>query len=308
MEKIFPNIQVHPILIPPYLFRDRFNEINSYFEMNPSMFMDEEGNVTLLIRNVNYRKFTDKRFIIYQNHSNTIYTLMKGVITEGKPLTLDTFICETITNDYGLPSYPSYWYGVEDIRFITSSTILGIVPELHTGGKPSLFRASLSDDNRFHSFSQCKPYDHAEKNWLPFIDEEGKEKVIYSVSPFIIKSIEEKESKRIELPEETSQLLEGYHGSTNGIPYQKNSRLFLIHVNQHRVYHRWLLYDLLEQKIHVSEPFVFFQYSYIEFPLSLCNFQNRIFVSMGVNDNKAMVLELSLPEIESYLSIQNKES
>jgi hypothetical protein len=37
---------------------------------------------------------------------------------------------------------------------------------------------------------------------------------------------------------------------------------------------------------------VFFAHSYIEFPCSLCEYNDTLFVSLGLNDDKAFVLEL----------------
>ena len=90
-----------------------------------------------------------------------------------------------------------------------------------------------------------------------------------------------------ELPE-----LVGYHGSTNGVPYMGDHRLFLIHVNRERSFHRWLLFHPSKKTVQVSDEFTFFQHSYIEFPVSLCEYAGKLYVSMGVNDEAAYILEI----------------
>jgi hypothetical protein len=88
--------------------------------------------------------------------------------------------------------------------------------------------------------------------------------------------------------------LEGYHGSTNGIVYMGDYRLFLVHVNRERTYHRWLLFHPSKKTVEVSDEFVFFQHSYIEFPLSLCDHGETLYVSLGVNDEAGYILEIDV--------------
>jgi hypothetical protein len=71
-----------------------------------------------------------------------------------------------------------------------------------------------------------------EKNWMPFIPKNSDPKVIYSLHPFKIKSIESEDFEEIQLSEWIKQKIEGYHGSTNGIPYNNQTILFLIHLSQ----------------------------------------------------------------------------
>ena len=118
--------------------------------------------------------------------------------------------------DFWLTSFPKLH--IEDVRFIDNKTILAIVPELNVNGKPSIFKASI-DDNNINNFEDCYP-NKIEKNWMPYDD-----KVIYSVSPFMIKSIEEDCLTEIPVSEKNKIKLAGYHGSTNGITINKNERL-----------------------------------------------------------------------------------
>jgi hypothetical protein len=58
--------------------------------------------------------------------------------------------------------------------------------------------------------------------------------------------------------------------------------------------------DYENKQISVSKEFVFFKYSYIEFPTNLCLFDNRIFISLGVNDIKAFIIEILINELEIF--------
>jgi hypothetical protein len=194
------------------------------------------------------------------------------------------------------PSYPTYWLGMEDIRFCDASTILLTVPEKNPSGNPCIFRGTL-EGSQIHSITRCNP-SHVEKNWMPFTTVEGISKVIYSVQPFQIKDILT-DSKEL-IPFNTPDL-EGYHGSTNGIVFEDTWRLFLIHTNKERSYHRWFLYNPDTMEVRYSKPFIFFQYSYIEFPCSLCEYNGTIYISLGVNDDKAYILTVEKAEISSWI-------
>jgi hypothetical protein len=170
------------------------------------------------------------------------------------------------------------------------------VPELHPGGKPAIFQAKLQD-NVISDFISCKPNITSEKNWMPFLDD-NVNKVIYSLNPFIIKSIDKDDLEEIYVPEYNKKLLNGYHGSTNGIFLNEYERLFLIHINKETTIHRWLLFNVKTKTIILSEEFVFFKNSYLEFTCSLSKYNERIFISLGVNDDKAYIIETNIEDIE----------
>ena len=286
---------IHPIIVPPSCFRDNFGKINALFSMNPSLFITKYGDVYILIRNINYRKFQDKQFTIYGNGSTSTYFLLKGNIDENKPLDLDSFIYMDININYNKNTYSTYWRGVEDIRFISQDSLLAIIPELNVNGNPSIFKATFNPiSSEINSFIECYP-NYTEKNWMPYTDDNNKEKVIYSLHPFKIKSIEEDDLTEICILDD----LITYHGSSNGILYKGNYRLFLIHSNKEKVYSAFILFDPTINDIILSKPFLFFKYSYIEFTCSLSIYNDRIFVSLGVNDSSAYIIELERRAIDN---------
>jgi hypothetical protein len=291
----------YPIIIPLKMYIDKHGEYNSFHDMNPSMHIDSDGNVKILVRSVNYRKFYDKKFTMYENYSKSLYTLLSGKINNNELLNLDNFEIKDILYDYLIPTYPTYWKGIEDIRFINATSILAIIPECNESGNPSIFRATL-ENNIIHSFISCKP-NVIEKNWMPYTDDNNNQMVIYSLNPFKIKQIEGEVFTEITFSEEITKQLESYHGSTNGVKYRPLNKkdgfnLFLIHKNADKTYHRWLLYNFKTNEIILSKEFHFFKYSYIEFPVSLAIFNERIFISLGVNDDKAFIVETAKESIE----------
>lgn len=311
MLTIFPIYCTHPLICPQKRFTDMYGHKNAYFETNPSMHISEEGDVTVLIRRVNYRKFHDRSFVIFTHKPDSSYVIARGSLAadEESPFDVNQLTYESLTVDYNLPTYPSYWTGVEDIRFINGESVLTTVPELDYRGQPTIFRATL-EKSRLHTFLQCSPSETTEKNWMPFHEEE-RNYVIYQIYPFKIKSvinptfyIPTQDSPPIEIED-----LRGYHGSTNGIPFtavgfgEQSGTLFLIHKNvDDHVEHRWIFINMKTGLFMYSAPFRWFKHAYIEFPCSLCIWKTRVFVSLGVNDDKAYILELRTEDIQASLA------
>lgn len=288
-DTLFPTLTAQPLFVPQRQFVDAYGNPNAYIPMNPSMYI-KDGQVTVLVRCINYRKYKDKQFTLYEKpHSISRYFCLRGFI--GKKIEfVSTEECKVETS---LPSYPTYWKGLEDIRFVTGDQILTTVPEYTPSGNPTIFRASLTGST-VHSFEQCEP-NQVEKNWMPYMHE-GEAHVVYSVNPFCVKGVKD-DTRRI-ISEDP--VLQGWHGSTNGIPWN-GGVLFLIHVNRDVSYHRWLLFDPGAGSVKYSEEFTFFKNTYIEFPCSLCVWEGRVFVSMGVNDDSAFLVEVAAADIERWV-------
>jgi predicted GH43/DUF377 family glycosyl hydrolase len=303
MSLILSKTGIHPIILPQQYFKDRFQQSNAFLEMNPSMHIDEQGKVTILVRCINYRKFYNKQFTMYEPHSQSNYKILTGTIQPNSPLDLDQCTVQDLQYHTILPTYPTYWKGMEDIRFITSNTLLVTLPECNPNGNPSIFHATL-EDNQIHIIEACKP-DYQEKNWMPYPTTNGFS-VIYSVDPFIIKDWKTESKTQVIISNEIASEIKGYHGSTNGIAFEQNY-LFLIHVNRERSYHRWLLFDPTKHTVQVSDEFIFFAHSYIEFPVSICQYADQIFISMGVNDDKAMIVETQITDIQSLFPLHRSK-
>ena len=281
---MYPVKRVVPLVFPKHQYKDRFGEPNAFVDMNPSMFIRPDGQLTVLVRRVNYRKYADKQFSLASYPSQSKYLVATGSVTD-----LTRWHLEPLRVHYGMMTYPTYWSGPEDIRFVAENQVIATIPECNPTGNPAIFQGRL-EGAVMNSVEPCYPND-IEKNWMPYTDSMGQQRVIYSLSPLCIKHIRTPETERVEcnLPE-----LKGYHGSTNGIVYMGDYRLFLVHVNRERTYHRWLLFHPSKKTVEVSDEFVFFQHSYIEFPLSLCDHGEKLYVSLGVNDEAGYILEIDV--------------
>lgn len=288
---MYPIRQRFPIVLPKERYTDRFGEPSAFVDTNPSMYIHRDGAVTLLVRRVNYRKYADKTFSLGSFPSQSKYVVAKGNVGD-----LSRWTFEPMLIEYGVPTYRTYWVGPEDIRFLSENTVIATIPECNPSGNPAIFRARL-DGSVMNSVKPCYP-NTTEKNWMPYTDHESTTKVLYSVSPLRMKDVTAAEIINCgEFAE-----LAGYHGSTNGVSYKGDHRLFLIHVNRERSYHRWLLFHPSKKTVQVSDEFVFFQHSYIEFPVSLCEYGGKLYVSMGINDEAAYILELDAPTFPQKLT------
>jgi hypothetical protein len=295
-----------PLIGPERFFIDIRGLPNSYSDTNPSIYIDENNYIIILIRQVNYRKFSNKQFVLDQNTSISKYVMMYGHNFNN----LETSQIEYDWNNF--PKYNTYWEGMEDIRFINKNLLLVTVPERNINGMPCIFLAELITEKITEKVTKIKLLNklepsNIEKNWMPFhysdfdtnfdLYQNHQNLVIYSVSPFIIKSLYNDDRRLIPINNELVEKLQGYHGSTNGLNihnmYQnQHDILFLIHKYETKTHHRWLKFNPQHNQVYLSEPFIFFTHSYIEFPCSLswCNPDQQIVISLGVNDNKAYIV------------------
>jgi len=244
-------------------------------QTNPAIFIEENGDIIVLIRLINYVKFKDYSFKIIEYPSTSNYYIGRSNINN-----IDNIDYTILKYDYNLPVYNTYWRGIEDIRFIDEKNIILCVPELSSDGNPSLFTAEIKDD-KLINFIPLPKY-NIEKNWMPFSD-----KYIYSISPLKILS---KNSHLIKICDNLE--LNGYHGSSNGIIWE-DGHLFLIHKTiNNEVFHIFFFLSDDFNQIKYSDPFKFYKYSYIEFVCSLQQYNNKLYVSLGVNDSNSYIITL----------------
>lgn len=286
-----------PLICPQRTFRDKEGSANAYVDTNPSLFVDSDGTTCILVRQVNYRKFKDRSFKMGENHSVSQYHILRGKYQKGA-FELDWEASADVHTP--MPKFPTYWYGPEDIRFINEHQILAIYPELSPGGNPRMVLGDV-DMEKTMTFHTLLIGSDVEKNWMPFTYQDTQ-LAVYSVSPLTIKPLIDFDLTTLHKAPE----LAGYHGSTNGIPF-KSGFLFLIHKYTNKTDHRWLYISMRDKQLSYSEPFVFFQYSYIEFPCSLVELPDgKLATSMGINDDKAMIaiLDKSVVQLCEAFSFQ----
>lgn len=297
-------IRYHPLLCRQTIFKNKHQEWDAYVSTNPAVFISGR-QITILVRHVNYRKFSDKTFALSMPKSNSKYSILSGILnidSDGeKVLNTEQLESRDIICNYNCPTYDTYWTGPEDIRFIDEKRLMVTIPECNSNGQPCLFLANLDIKNATINIIQKLEPSQVEKNWMSF-PPNGKNPitVIYSLEPFIIKSLEIDDKKTIESMPNIRFILSKYHGSSNGIKISNTKYLFLIHEYDLKTWHRWFIFDTESKQIQISDAFTFFQYSYIEFTCSLAQFNSSsVIVSLGVNDQQSYLVEISLKDILS---------
>ena len=292
---LHPVLAWYPLVCPQHLFIDRQGETNAFYETNPAAIFQSDGTLHIAVRLVNYRKFHTRAFKMGGRLSESKYIFWKARLDEGGLTSLSEAKEIVWTNPF--PKYPSVWTGYEDLRFLThSSKILVTAPELNSSGAPRLVLGMLNADTATAAITDLLEPSATEKNWMPFSAIAGAEAshVIYSVSPLVVKRLVTPTAVTLvsEIP-----TLAGYHGSSNGVPYQ-GGHLFLIHLYKERTEHRWFYLNFTEKTYGFSDPFVFLEHSYIEFTCSLSEIPGKkeeFLVGLGVNDDKAFLLRVEGP-------------
>lgn len=174
------------------------------------------------------------------------------------------------------------------------------IPQCNMSGMPCILKGRLDVDNAtLYILKKCEP-SVMEKNWMPF-----GSKAIYSVTPFVLKTCLDAGLQPVSV--ELTVDLSGYHGSSNGIPWttmhSKNTWILLIHKKDSaQMVHRWMIYDRDTHHVSVSPPFVFYRHSYIEFVCNIAPVNDVIVVALGVNDDAAFLVEVSVAQIDAMFA------
>lgn len=287
---IIPSKDWTPLLTPQILFKDRQGESNAFLETNPALWIEPDGSAIVCVRLVNYRKYKDRSFKMGGARSESKYHIFRGIVKDGVFIELES---SNLTFLDTLPKYPSCWTGYEDLRFLNSKQFICTAPQLSPRGVPVLALGRL--EGAVATIERVLPPSEQEKNWMPF-RAGSQEFVLYSVSPLALKTLVGSDLRVLD----SAPTLAGYHGSSNGIALDDGGYLFLIHKYTDRSRHAWFLFDPMGRRYGWSAPFVFCKHSYIEFTCSISLFEGRIWVALGVNDDKAYLCSVSVPSMDGF--------
>lgn len=285
----------HPLVCPQRIFKDCYGNSNAYADTNPACYIEPDGSCVILVRQVNYRKFQDRSFTLGEKgKSTTCYHCFRGMYKDHR-LDIQSSFPMSVTDM--CPKYLSCWHGAEDIRFLDTTRILATYPEYNPVGYPCMVEGYIHGDSM--TFTRVLEPSAIEKNWMPFTGADGAPWVVYSVYPLTIKRLDSPTLVPLHTSTDLS-MLDGYHGSTNGIRY-KDGWLFLVHIYKERSAHRWLYIcpktDNNRSIVAYSDAFVFLPYSYIEFPCSLSNYDDELLIGLGVNDDKAFLVSVDIGDV-----------
>ena len=146
-----------------------------------------------------------------------------------------------------------------------------------------------------------------QKNWLPFVSDDGNVKFIYNYNPLTILNFDPVQSKvtpqsrQVHIPVETCS----WRGSSGPIRIPDQGQLILIHEvcdrSEGRHYmHRFVLFDETFSKwISSSDLFYFKHGSGVEMATGMAYHQHEdmIYVTIGVEDHEAYLLACHVNDV-----------
>lgn len=272
-------MQTNLIVVPQRFYTDRHGNPNAYRDHSCSLNINDEGQFTCLIRQVNCQSYVNHTYHVGESKQQSRYIAL-----------INNQVYAVEYNWGEFEEYATYWKGMEDVRFIDEQQILVVVPERNEGGMPCQFLAQLEFNEYYFTIrliSKLYPCS-MEKHWLPFGDQ-----VIYSLNPLIIKSIDQDDREELEMSTELVNKLTDYSGGTNGVLLNMEY-VFLIHKHEGKSEHRWMKMNVYDLSIKLSEPFFFYQHAYYEYACSLSVYENKLYIALSVNGDKVMIQSMHM--------------
>jgi hypothetical protein len=237
------------------------------FQPSSSSFVNWKGQPLLNVRYVNYELTPQGAYII---HHPEHHLVTRNILF---PLDPTTFKLkgegQEMESSVGLVSHGGTIYGLEDVRLFTGkdgaqrfiATQRQYVPQL-------VNRMMVGDvDTETHRFVNGQILEPprptgCEKNWIPLpVNADGKERFVYSWSPYTVGGVNEKGEFQVEMSREMPPFFERIRGST--VPMEIDGLLWLIvHYSQEtcpRTYFHALvqLDPVTYIPLRRSQPFVF---------------------------------------------------
>lgn len=305
-------------------------KLENYLPMNPSILNTKDGYI-INCRMVNY-ELTQNGLYIIKHPQMRIVTNNIILVTNKK----FEIISERLISDKSKSiklSNPNI-EGFEDlILFQKKDDIYFTCTTLDTNqhGRPQITLCKLNNDYEIiEKIPFESPQNRQEKNWLPFISEDGNFNVIYEYNPYTIIKIHEhisqSELSESKTEKEVSMLVKleknksinynlnfsRFKGSAAPIPFD-SGYLIIIHETFNltpslRCYlHRFIQLDKSMEIIKLSHPWYFENHG-IEFCRSMCHShtENRIILTYSIHDKDAQWCEISSDYIRGLLKDLNE--
>ena len=227
---------------------------------------------------------------------------------------------EVIDNS-GVKLYPKNILGMEDIRLFGPNYFFCTYLELNESRTPQIGWGTYDSDTG--SVTRMVPLMagtqlKCEKNWLPFIDDDGEIYIIYAMGPFQLYHLDKEEGtvtevKRLTLGKElvdtsvnaTSdpRYINDFRGSASPISY-KSGWLCTIHQVHHaeprKYFHRFVWLNKEFTEIKFSLPFYFDKVG-VEFNLSICESEDGMLMSYSHGDASSTIAIIDYKVIDDML-------
>jgi hypothetical protein len=148
------------------------------------------------------------------------------------------------------------------------------------------------------------PRQNCEKNWLPFMDQNGNMRLIYSWDPFIVLDFE----GTVVSSTTPKVCLKQLRGSAPPVALNGgNSFLGKVHQvntfgNKRRYLHRFLLFNANYELTHMTFAFnLGAEPEYLEYCLGMVISKGNVVLTFGVNDERAYLMSIPLETILTSL-------
>lgn len=287
--------------------------------MNPSIFVDDDGDILVNIRHVNYTLYhseKDQRFfspwgpLSYlhpEKDQRLVTTNYLGRLDEDYNLINFTKV------DYSKLDVPPIWefVGEEDCRITQwdgNYYLIGVRRDTTPNGQGRMEYSKIELDKTNWTATEVQrvrippPVDvnsYCEKNWMPILDK-PYHFVKWAMPTEVVWADPDKPECKQVLVKETPQISPDQRGGTNivawgdyYIAFTHEVRLWKNYLNQKdSVYrHRMIVWDKEFNFIGVTKPFAFLD-TPIEFCVGAAIIKKNLVLTFGVQDNCAFVLEV----------------
>jgi hypothetical protein len=314
MEKI-QRLERIPIKVKTY---------PNYVGLNASIIQYNDGYL-LNGRTVNY-ELTDNGDYIVKDGGSIINTINYVLYMNKKfqILSQNILVDKSTCEEYNVRPIT----GLEDIIIFkdNENKIWCTCTTLDTNpaGIPQISLCKVSDklntDDEFEIISKRPIYlveeGRAEKNWLPFVDEQNNFNFMYSYSPTITRSISNTKeviedlgyiASEVKIKNEIMFNFDRFRGSSGPLKFD-DGYLFIVHEvtwlsnNKSRNYtHRFIYTDSEFGIKKLSLPFYFEELS-VEFVRSMCySYENDIVLTVGIKDRESWLYIIDKDYINSIL-------
>ena len=288
--------------------------------MNPSIFVDDDGDILVSIRHVNYTLYhseNDQRFFSPWGPLSYLHP------EKDQRLVTTNYLCR-IDKDLNMINYtkvdyskfdvPPIWefVGQEDVRIVRwdgDLYIIGVRRDTTTNGQGRMEYSKIELNKETWTAKEIQrvripaPIDEAtsycEKNWMPIIDQ-PYHFVKWSMPTEVVKANPDKPECEQVLTKSTPPVKIDQRGGSHVVPWGEYYITFTHEVKLWRNYlnqkdsiyrHRMLVWDKEFNFVGLSEPFSFLD-TPIEFCIGAAVRNGKLLMSFGAQDNCAFVLEV----------------
>jgi hypothetical protein len=299
--------------------------------MNPSILLDNDGQLLVNLRHVNYILYHSEEGQLFQNRFGPL-----AYLNPENDIKLKTtnFLCILNPDDLSIKEYykvdtskldnnPVWdFHGLEDARLVRwdgNLYLSGVRRDVKPNGEGRIELSNINintgkdgtkviESSRFR-IPAIKEDSYCEKNWMPIIDipyqyvKWTNPTEVVEVNPMT------KTSKSIFTSDQKFDIEGDLRGGSQVIPY-KSGRIALVHEvrlfnnklgqKDAKYFHRFVCWDPNWNISHLSSAFSFMT-GEIEFACGMTFYKDDLLVTFGFQDNAAYLLRIPVDKVDSIL-------